>query len=80
MAAIPTLRDARGAQYASMLVHVCDVYDALRTNRPYREAWESERALAYIETARESSSIPAIAQAFIAMMRQWDQRIAKVPA
>ena len=45
----PALHDARGAQYASMLVHVCDVYDALRTNRPYREAWESERALAYIK-------------------------------
>jgi putative two-component system response regulator len=76
----PALRDARGAQYASMLVHVCDVYDALRTHRPYREAWESDRALAYI---RERSAVefdPGIAQAFIAMMRRWDQRIAKVPA
>lgn len=76
----PALRDARGAQYASMLVHVCDVYDALRTHRPYREAWESDRALAYI---RERSGVefdPGIAQAFIAMMRRWDQRIAKVPA
>ena len=45
----PSLGDARGAQYASRLVHVCDVYDALRTNRPYRQAWESERAMAYIE-------------------------------
>jgi putative nucleotidyltransferase with HDIG domain len=76
----PPLRDARGAQYASMLVHVCDVYDALRTNRPYREAWESERALAYIHDRAGVEFDPAIAQAFIAMMRQWDQRIAKVPA
>jgi putative nucleotidyltransferase with HDIG domain len=76
----PALRDARGAQYASMLVHVCDVYDALRTHRPYREAWESDRALNYI---RERSGVefdPGVAQAFIAMMRRWDQRIAKVPA
>jgi putative two-component system response regulator len=29
-------------------VHVCDVYDALCTTRPYREAWTSSRALAYL--------------------------------
>ena len=28
---------------ASRLVHVCDVYDALRTKRPYRDAWEPRR-------------------------------------
>lgn len=76
----PSLGDARGAQYASMLVHVCDVYDALRTNRPYREAWESERALAYIQDRSGVEFDPGIAQAFIAMMRQWDQRIATAPA
>ncbi len=76
----PALHDARGAQYASMLVHVCDVYDALRTNRPYREAWESDRALAYIQDRSGVEFDPGIAQAFIAMMRQWDQRMATVPA
>jgi len=76
----PALRDARGAQYASMLVHVCDVYDALRTNRPYREAWESNRALAYIRERAGAEFDPGVAQAFIGMMRQWDQRIAKMPA
>lgn len=76
----PALRDARGAQYASMLVHVCDVYDALRTNRPYREAWESERALGYIRDRAGIEFDPGIAQAFIAMMRQWDQRVAKMSA
>jgi putative nucleotidyltransferase with HDIG domain len=75
----PTLHDARGAQYASMVVHVCDVYDALRTNRPYREAWESERALAYIKDRAGVEFDPGIAHAFIAMMRQWDQRIATLP-
>ncbi|HEY5939544.1 MAG TPA: HD domain-containing phosphohydrolase [Gemmatimonadales bacterium] len=76
----PALHDARGAQYASMLVHVCDVYDALRTNRPYREAWESDRALAYIQDRAGVEFDPGVAQAFIAMMRQWDQRISTVPA
>jgi putative nucleotidyltransferase with HDIG domain len=75
----PSLHDARGAQYASMVVHVCDVYDALRTNRPYREAWESERALAYIKDRAGVEFDSGIAHAFIAMMRQWDQRIATLP-
>lgn len=76
----PTLHNSRGAQYASRLVHVCDVFDALRTNRPYRNAWESDRALAYIESRAGAEFDPAIARAFTGMMRQWDRRIAMVPA
>jgi putative nucleotidyltransferase with HDIG domain len=76
----PTLQDARGAQYASRLVHVCDVYDALRTNRPYRSAWESQRTLGYIESRAGVEFDPTIARSFIAMMRQWDQQIAQIPA
>jgi putative nucleotidyltransferase with HDIG domain len=74
----PHLHDARGAQYASRLVHVCDVYDALRTNRPYRHAWESERTIAYIEGRAGAEFDPAIARSFTAMMRKWDHRIAVV--
>lgn len=76
----PMLHDARGAQYASRLVHICDVYDALRTNRPYRHAWDSERALGYIESRAGVEFDPSIAQSFTAMMRKWDQRIAVMPA
>jgi putative nucleotidyltransferase with HDIG domain len=76
----PTLPDARGAQYASRLVHICDVYDALRTNRPYRQAWESERAMAFIEGRAGIEFDPAIARSFTAMMRKWDRRIAMIPA
>jgi putative nucleotidyltransferase with HDIG domain len=76
----PRLHDARGAQYASRLVHICDVYDALRTNRPYRQAWESERAMAFIEGRAGLEFDPAIARSFTAMMRKWDHRIALVPA
>ena len=45
----PRVHYARDAHQASRLVHVCDVYDALRTRRPYRDAWSSEQALEYIE-------------------------------
>lgn len=73
----PHLPDARGAQYASRLVHVCDVYDALRTRRPYRDAWESERTIGYIESRAGIEFDPAIVRAFVAMMRQWDSRLAQ---
>jgi putative nucleotidyltransferase with HDIG domain len=76
----PRLHDARGAQYASRLVHICDVYDALRTNRPYRLAWESERAMAFIEGRAGLEFDHAIARSFTAMMRKWDRQIALVPA
>jgi putative nucleotidyltransferase with HDIG domain len=76
----PSLHDARGAQYASRLVHICDVYDALRTHRPYRQAWESERAIDFLESRAGAEFDPAIVRSFIAMMRKWDRRIALVPA
>ena len=73
----PHLPNARGAQYASRLVHVCDVYDALRTRRPYREAWSSEQALHYIETRAGLEFDPAIVRPFASMLRRWDCQIAQ---
>jgi len=75
----PLLPGARGAQYASRLVHICDVYDALRTRRPYREAWESERAIGYIESRAGIEFDPTIVRAFVAMMRKWDRIMAARP-
>jgi putative nucleotidyltransferase with HDIG domain len=76
----PKLQNTRGAQYASRIVHICDVYDALRTTRPYRHAWESERALAYIQDRAGIEFDPGIAGSFIAMMRKWDSRVALASA
>ena len=44
----PSLRYPRDCHFASKLVHVCDVYDALRTRRPYRASWPAKKVLAYI--------------------------------
>ncbi len=68
----------RGCHHASELVHVCDVYDALRTNRPYRAAWESERVLGYLEERAGKEFEPNTARSFIEMVRGWDQRVATV--
>jgi putative nucleotidyltransferase with HDIG domain len=64
----------RGVHSASKLVHVCDVYDALRTVRPYRESWEAERALKHIEKQAGPDFDLEAATAFCAMMRQWEER------
>jgi len=68
----------RDCHKASNLVHVCDVYDALRTNRPYRAAWESDRVLSYIEEKSGSEFEPEIATKFVALMRSMEGRVAQV--
>ena len=68
----------RGVHAASKLVHVCDVYDALRTNRPYREAWEPDRVLKQIEQGVGTDFDLEAATAFIGMMRQWEAREATI--
>lgn len=66
----PHLHFGRECHYASKLVHVCDVYDALCTNRPYREAWTSEIALSYLEEKATVEFDPEIVTTFCGMMRE----------
>ena len=74
----PGLRYARQCHHGSKLVHVCDVYDALRTNRPYREAWPAEKVLAYMEERSGVEFDGEVAHAFAAMMREWEPKVAQV--
>jgi len=74
----PSLRYPRACHQASNIVHVCDVFDALRTDRPYREAWPTDRALGIIEEGAGPEFDPDLAHAFIRMIRQWEDRIAYV--
>ena len=70
----------RACHPASVLVHVCDVYDALRTNRPYRAAWESARVLGYIEERAGSEFDPEVARKFVRMMKELEDRVQRVAA
>ena len=72
----PPMRYRRDCHEASRLVHVCDVYDALRTNRPYREAWSPDRVTAYIDERAGTEFDGQVANAFTAMMRQWEAQVA----
>jgi HD-GYP domain-containing protein (c-di-GMP phosphodiesterase class II) len=70
----PTRRSRRECHHASMLVHVCDVFDALRTHRPYRVAWESNAIVEYISQRAGTEFHPDIARVFIEMLRERDVR------
>jgi putative nucleotidyltransferase with HDIG domain len=74
----PKRHYSRDVHKASTLVHVCDVYDALRTNRPYRAAWDAEKVLAYLQEKSGSEFDPQIAGPFIEMMRTLEGRLAAV--
>jgi putative nucleotidyltransferase with HDIG domain len=75
----PSLAYPRACHHASRLVHVCDVYDALRTRRPYREAWEFERVLGYLGERSGLEFDPELSSAFTRMMRQWEPQVAVLP-
>jgi putative nucleotidyltransferase with HDIG domain len=72
----PPLHYQRDCHQASKLVHLCDVFDALRTRRPYREAWALEKTLTYLEERKGVEFDSELGGAFIRMMREWDQRVA----
>ena len=66
----PRLHYRRGCTLASRLVHVCDVYDALRTRRPYRDAWPAEKVEAYLVERSGEEFDPDLVRAFVTMLRQ----------
>ena len=70
----PKLDYPRECHQASKLVHVCDVYDALRTNRPYRAAWSPAKVLTYVEERAGTEFEPDVARRFVKMMGSWEPR------
>ena len=74
----PELRYPRACHYASRLVHICDVYDALRTKRPYRDAWAASKVLDYVGERAGIEFDRDMAAAFVRMMRLWEERVAQV--
>jgi putative nucleotidyltransferase with HDIG domain len=72
----PRLHYRRDCALASRLVHVCDVYDALRTIRPYRDAWPAAKAEAYLVERSGEEFDPDLVRAFIAMLRQGEVEMA----
>lgn len=76
----PRQRFPRELHYVSRLVSICDVYDALRTPRPHRPAWEPSAALQYIEEGADALFDGGIARAFVTLMRRVEPALALPPA
>lgn len=65
----------RACHPASDLLHVCDVYDAMATHRPYRAAWPEPKILQMIEDEAGTQFEPASARLFLEMMRSLQGRV-----
>jgi putative nucleotidyltransferase with HDIG domain len=62
------LKDNQIPLYARLFA-VIDVYDALTSNRPYRQAWSREEAFTYIRDEKGKHFDPAIAIEFLSMIQ-----------
>ncbi len=76
----PAMHYERGCAFGSRLVHVCDVYDALSTRRPYREAWPQDKTLAYLDERAGTEFDPFLVQAFSRLMREGAARVHRLDA
>ena len=63
-------RRLRGEQIplAARIFAVIDVWDALRSDRPYRRAWPEERVLQYIRAQRGGHFDPAVVDAALGLL------------
>ena len=52
---------------SARIFSVCDVYDALTSVRPYKNAWSHEDALAEIQAQVERQFDPAVVRAFVSL-------------
>ena len=64
---------------AGRLTAVADVFDALTSDRPYKRAWDIDRALAEISAQRGHALDPVLATAFIEIRPELERVIADYP-
>jgi len=55
-------------------------FDALRTNRPYRDAWPLQQTLTYIQERAGMEFDQSIVTAFMAMIDKWESQVSPIPA
>ena len=58
---------------SARLFAIVDVWDALRSDRPYRPAWPEEKALAHVRALSGTHSDPHIVDVFLEMMTRGTQ-------
>ena len=75
-------RGLRGEEipFPARVVAVCDVFDALISNRPYKQAWTVERALEELLSERGGHFEPRLVDAFAAVFEDMVQIVEQVAA
>jgi putative nucleotidyltransferase with HDIG domain len=76
----PPFHYRRSCHDASRLVHVCDVFDALRTRRPYRDEWPLDRTLAHLRERAGVEFDPQLVEPFLAMIDRATAPLEATPA
>ncbi|HEV2251116.1 MAG TPA: HD-GYP domain-containing protein [Candidatus Limnocylindria bacterium] len=66
----PDRKSGERISLAARIVAVADVYDALTSKRPYKEAWSPERGLAAIEAGSGKQFDPGVVAAFVSLYRE----------
>ena len=52
---------------------VIDVWDALRSDRPYRQSWSKRKAMSYIRSQAGSAFDPKMVDTFLEMIKAIDE-------
>lgn len=73
----PAGRRGRDIPLAARIVAAADVFDALTSRRPYKEAWPLERGIAYLQQHAGSHFDPAVVAAFCRALPQISQVYAR---
>lgn len=66
----PRRPQPRQAHWASRLVQLCDVYDALRTPRPFRQAWPDEIIRSFVSARAGVEFDPELSRSFLDWLRR----------
>lgn len=62
----------RSPHPVSQLIQICDVFDALRTRRPFRGPWPAEKIILHLNEGAGNRFHSATVESFVSMIRQWE--------
>lgn len=68
----PDTRFPRRPHSVSQLIQICDVFDALRTRRPFRDPWPRDEIMEYLREGAGQRFDPQVVDAFIRLIERLD--------
>jgi HD-GYP domain-containing protein (c-di-GMP phosphodiesterase class II) len=71
----PELNYVRKPHRISQLIHLCDAYDAMRTNRPFQNAYDQARIFKVLLEGAGTDYAPDLVKWFVKMMKLWDKQV-----